>query len=420
MSSTKQNNLFFLVDCNSFYCSCERVFNPKLWGKPVVVLSNNDGCVVARSKEAKALGIPMGAPAFQWQKSFETHGVFVYSSNYTLYGDLSRRVMEVLAQFSPRLEIYSIDEAFLLIESEDPLAIGKEIRARVYKWTGIPVSVGIAPTKTLAKVANHLAKKEESHQGVYQLTHPQQIDQTLFRFPLADLWGIGRRLTQKLNSYRIHTPLDLKQADNGWIRKHFSVTMLKTALELRGIASLELEEVYAKKKSITCSRSFGSFVTTLEGLEEALSNYTAQAAAKLRAQGSLTRHLTVFLSTSPFIAAPYGNSATITLPDETAYTPLLIHYAKRALAPLFRPGYPYKKVGVIFHDLTDKASHQPDLFFQVHPHATKAMKLLDQVNAKFGKNTLQFASMGIQKPWEMKRMYTSQRFTTDFKELLII
>jgi len=420
MSSTKPNELVFLIDCNSFYCSCERVFNPKLWNKPVVVLSNNDGCVVARSKEAKALGIPMGAPAFQWQKTFEKHGVFVYSSNYTLYGDLSRRVMEVLQQFSPKLEIYSIDEAFLAMTTKDPVALGREIRARVLKWTGIPVSVGISSTKTLAKVANHLAKKDDSHGGVYQLENPRHIDRVLARFPLGDIWGIGGRLSKRLSSVRIQTPYQLKQADSGWIRKNFSVTLLKTAMELRGIPCLALEEVYAKKKSITCSRSFGQPVATLASLEEALSSYTARAAEKLREQESLASVLTVFLTTSPFIDRPYSNSATITLPEPTDYTPRLIAYAKRALSSLFRQGYPYKKVGVIFNSLSDKACYQPDLFFRAPPHQSKAMEALDKIHAKLGTRSIQFAAEGIEKPWKMKRIHTSKRFTTHFKELLII
>lgn len=421
MSSTKPSkSVIALVDCNSFYCSCERVFNPRLWGKPVVVLSNNDGCIVARSKEAKALGIPMGAPAFKWKETFEQNSVFVYSSNYTLYGDLSRRVMEVLQQFSPEVEIYSIDEAFLALETDDPIALGQKIRARVAKWTGIPVSVGIAPTKTLAKVANHLAKKDPSHKGVFELRDPRQIDHVLSRFPLGDIWGIGRRLSKRLNALKIQTPYQFKQADSGWIRKNFSVTLLKTALELRGTSCLQLEDVYAKKKSITCSRSFGQTVATLGSLEEALANYTARAAVKLRQQESLAAVLTVFLTTSPFIAAPYGNSATITLPTPTDFTPELITYAKRALAPLFRPGYPYKKVGVILNALTEKACYQPDLFVAPSPQRDKAMQALDTVNAKMGRYAIQIAAEGVKKPWQMRRTHTSQRFTTDFKELLII
>ncbi|NGX37903.1 MAG: DNA polymerase IV 1 [Chlamydiae bacterium] len=412
MSSTKQNK--FLVDCNSFYVSCERVFNPKLWGKPVVVLSNNDGCVVARSKEAKALGIPMGAPAYQYKKLFHEKNVFVYSSNYTLYGDLSHRVMQVLAQFSPHMEIYSIDEAFLEIETADPLALGFEIKSRVWKWTGIPVSVGISSTKTLAKVANHIAKKGS---GANLLN---QIDSTLATFPLGDIWGIGRRLSSRLQQRGILTPLELKNADSGWIRKCFSTTLLKTALELRGISCLKIEETTAPRKSITCSRSFSSPVETLKALEEALSSYTARAAEKLRAQESLASYLTVFLSTSPFIQMPYSNSATILLPAPNDHTPTLITYAKMCLRGIFREGYLYKKVGVLFTDLSSKACYQQDLFYHPSPRQTQAMQALDRINAAYGKPALQFAAEGIEKPWKMRRMHTSQHFSTSWKELLTI
>ena len=412
MSSTKPSK--FLVDCNSFYVSCERVFNPKLWGKPVVVLSNNDGCVVARSKEAKVLGIPMGAPAYQFQKLFNEQNVFVYSSNYTLYGDLSHRVMHVLSQFSPHMEIYSIDEAFLEIDTEDPLALGFEIKQRVWKWTGIPVSVGISSTKTLAKMANHIAKKGS---GAHFL---EQIDTTLATFPLDDIWGIGRRLSKRLCERGIHTPLQLKNAPDAWIRKCFSTTLLKTAFELRGISCLEIEEVDAPRKSITCSRSFSTPVTTLQSLEEALSSYTARAAEKMRTQESHASYLTVFLMTSPFIRTSYSNSATVALPASTDYTPTLIAYAKLCLRGIFRKGYPYKKVGILFTGISSKTSYQPDLFFHPSPRQIQTMQVLDQINATYGKTALQFAAEGIEKPWKMRRMHTSQRFSTNWKELLTI
>jgi len=415
MSSTKPNKeLFFLIDCNSFYVSCERVFNPKLWKQPVVVLSNNDGCVVARSREAKALNIPMGAPAFKYQKLFNEKDVFVYSSNYTLYGDMSHRVMQVLEQFSPKMEIYSIDEAFLLIEDSDPISLAREIRRKVFRWTGIPVSVGIGETKTLAKVANHIAKKNREHKGVFLFGS----DQDLVRFPLEDIWGIGRRLSPRLKGRGILTPLQLKEAPNDWIRKHFSVTLLKTVLELRGISCLKLEEVYAKKKSITCSRSFGEPVTELKGLEEAASSYVAKAAEKLRKQGSLAGHLTVYLCTSFFIENPYSNSASISLPIATDYTPDLIKVAKSLLRGIFRPGYAYKKVGVIFNDLCEGC--QGDLFCTRGPLHTRSMQMLDQINASYGKTTLQYAAEGIEKPWQMRRQQTSSHFTTNWDQLLSV
>lgn len=420
MSSTELNELFFLIDCNSFYVSCERVFNPKLWKKPVVVLSNNDGCVIARSKEAKQLGIPMGAPVFQYEQLLREKNVYVYSSNYTLYGDMSQRVMQVVGQFSHRIEIYSIDEAFLAIAAKNPLELARIIRKKVLRWTGIPVSIGIGTTKTLAKLANHIAKKNEELGGVFWLQSEKEIDRALAKTALEDIWGIGRRLSYRLKGHGIHTPLAFKRAPNEWIRRLFSTTLVKTALELRGISCLQLEEVYAPRKSITCSRSFGKTVTGLEELKEAISTYTASASETLREQESLTGYLTVFLQTSPFIKTPYANSATLSLPEPTDYTPRLITYAKLCLQQIFRFGYEYKKVGVIFLDLSSKTCFQRDLFVSSSPIEGRAMQILDRINASFGKNALQFAAEGIQKKWKMQRAHTSSRFTTKWNELLII
>ncbi len=362
----------------------------------------------------------MGAPAFQYKELFQKGGVFVYSSNYTLYGDLSHRVMQVLEQFSPKLEVYSIDEAFLQSDCEDPVALGREIRRRVLQWTGIPVSIGIGETKTLAKVANHLAKKEEIHGGVYELEGRREIDRILGRFPLGDIWGIGRRLSSRMEAMGITTPLHLKDADNEWVRKNFSVTVLKTVMELRGISVLELEEVYGPKKSITCSRSFGQTVMELEKLEEALASYMARASEKLRLQGSVVDVITVYLTTSPFIEKPYSNSATITLPEATDYTPELISYGKRALKGIFRKSYPYKKVGVIFQSLSPKNCYQRDLFAKPSPKKQALMEMLDQINGTYGENIIQFAAEGIEKPWQMRRSQTSPKYTTSWEELLTI
>lgn len=415
MSSTKRSELFFLVDCNSFFVSCERVFNPKLWKQPVVVLSNNDGCVVARSKEAKALGIPMGAPAYQYQKLFDEKGVFVYSSNYTLYGDLSQRVMQVLEQFSPKMEVYSIDEAFLVVDTPDPIALAYEIKRRVARWTGIPVSVGIGPTKTLAKMANHLAKKSE---GVYQLEGA--IDEILATFPLEDVWGVGRRVVKRLNRAGIHTPLDLKRADEGFVKRLHSVVLLKTALELKGISCLELSEASSPRKSITCSRSFGAPVTQLSALEEAAASYVARAAKKLRQEGLIASYLTVYLTTSPFAEKRYSNSATIKLPRATNLTPELIEKAKQCLRLLYRSGYTYKKVGILLNELSREQSAQQDLFSRKNPKRAQAMRALDQVNQIYGKNTLFLAAEGIDKPWQMRRNHTSNCYTTNWNQFLEI
>lgn len=419
MSSTKPNRYYFLIDCNSFFVSCEQVFNPKLYGKPVVVLSNNDGCVVSRSKEAKKLGIPMGAPAFKYKELFQKHRVFVYSSNFTLYGDMSHRVMQVLEQFSPWIEINSIDEAFIILETDQPIEFARTLKHQVPRWTGIPVSVGIGLTKTLAKVANDLAKKRtEDH--IFQLTDLEQIQSVLKTLSPKEIWGIGSRLDAQLKASGIFTALDLCNAEESWLRKLFSVTMLKTALELRGISCLQLEEVESPKKSITASRSFGKPVTTLEELHEAVASHATRAAENLREQGSLTGHVTVFLMTSPFINHPYSNMASIHLPQPSNYTPLLISLCKQILSPLFRAGHSYKKVGVILQDIIPADCYQQDLFTSQTrgPKEQALMHCFDQITNHFGRNAIYFAAEGIEKSWKGQRNCTSQGFTTNWQELL--
>lgn len=401
-----------LIDCNNFYVSCERVFNPKLIGMPVVVLSNNDGCVVARSKEAKALGVPMGAPAFEWREVFERGKVRVLSSNYTLYGDLSGRVMEVLEGFSPEVEVYSIDEAFLGVEDG---AIGEKIRERVLQWVGIPVSVGIAKTKTLAKIAAELAKRGR---GVVVLEDATTV---LKELPVEEVWGIGRRLGLRLKQEGIYSAWQFCEKDDAWIRKHFSVTVLRTVWELRGIKCLELNEVEEKKQSIMCSRSFGKYQEDLGALEEAVSAYASQAAEKMRRQDSLASHLDVFVTTSPHSNKEfYANQIHLTLPEPTDYTPLLINWAKAGLRAIFKPGFFYKKCGVLLGGLVDKVEYQPDLFHQAAPTPKQKalMSLIDEM--KQAGKSLHFAAEGTQKPWKMKRESTTPRYTTSWKELLKI
>ena len=419
MSSTKLSN-YFLIDCNQFYVSCEQVFNPKLRGKPVVVLSNNDGCVVARSKEAKALGIPMGAPAYQYATFFKEKNVTVCSSNYSLYGDMSQRVMETLSCFSDHMEEYSIDEAFLLTSHDNPLSFAREIKQRILRWTGIPVSVGIGKTKTLAKVAGDLAK---SKGGVFYFEGPAQIDATLSALPPEDIWGIGPRLSAQLKSYGITTALAFKEAPDDWLKKQFSITALRTAWELRGISCLSLQETAPARLSITRSRSFGSPVTSLHDLSEALASYTATAANMLREEKLLPSFLTVFLTTSPFQENSYSNTTTISLSQPTSFTPHLIEKAKAALRTIYRPGYRYKKVGIVFGGLVSEKCYQGDLFsFSLAQNAQqkKAMQLLDNLNRSFGKNALRFAAEGLTQSWKMKQDNTSSRFTTSWRELLTI
>lgn len=419
MSSTKLFN-YFLIDCNQFYVSCEQVFSPILKNKPVVVLSNNDGCVVARSKEAKALKIPMGAPAYQFQDLFKAQKVHVLSSNYTLYADMSHRVMQVLSQYSPDMQEYSIDEAFLRISSEDPFELAQEIKRTVLKWTGIPVSIGIGRTKTLSKVANDIAKKAE---GLFAFTHKEQADAALEKLGVEEIWGIGEKLGAALNKEGINNARALKDSCDDWIKKKFSVSLLRTAYELRGISCLESNELPLPRKSITCSRSFGRKVTKLKEIEEALCSYTANAAEKLREEELLPSFLTVFLMTSPFIHASYSNNWTLTLDEPTTFTPELTAKAKEALLKIFRPGYAYKKVGITMGGFFPQANFQPDLFGsneKKRGQQKRAIEVIDRLNQRFGDTTLRFASEGLRQNWKMKRGNTSPRYTTSWDELLTI
>ncbi len=411
MSSTKQGN-FFLIDCNSFYASCERVFAPRLASKAVVVLSNNDGCVIARSKEAKALGIPMGAPAYQYAPLFKAKRVEVFSSNFTLYGDMSHRVMQVLSQFSPNMEEYSIDEAFLFIDAKHPEKIGREIKERVFRWTGIPVSVGIAKTKTLAKVANHCAKKQDS--GVVFIE--ESPDVFLKSLPVEKVWGIGSRIAKRLASFGLYTAAQFCSKEPEWIRRQFSVTLEKTALELKGLSCLKLEEVQEPKKSITCSRSFRVAIETLPELSAILATFVARAARKLRRNKSRAGFMTILLMTSPFVVRPYSRSVAIQLKEPSSYTPTLIKAAKYCLKKLFQAGYPYKKVGVIFTDLTAESSVQNDLFgLSIHEEEKqrRGMRVADRLWAR----GLRFAAEGAV-PTQQNNL--SPYSTTDWNRLPLI
>lgn len=425
MSSTAQNNpLFALVDCNNFYVSCERVFKPRLCNKPVVVLSNNDGCVIARSNEAKALGIPMGAPAFKFAEIFKKNRVIVYSSNYALYGEMSHRVMSTLSQFSPDMEIYSIDEAFLLFNERPPDDYVNHIRQTVLQWTGIPVSIGLAPTKTLAKAANKYAKKHLPKQGYFILEDPSLQQKILTEFPVEDVWGIGKQITAFLRRNDIRTAWELACADDAWIRKNLSVVVLRTVWELRGISCLSLQEAAPPKKSIVCSRSFGTEVSTEEELAEALSTYTARAAEKLRGQESAASFIEVFLHTNRFKEGNfYANASQIVLTEPTDYTPHLIKLAKKCLHKIFKAGFTYKKVGVLLGGLVTSTSIQQDLFNQTRPSPEKRnrlMEMLDQTNARYGADTLKLAAQGIEQGWKAKRSKCSSHYTTAWDDLLTI
>jgi len=417
--------VFALVDCNNFYASCERVFIPKLEGMPIVVLSNNDGCVVARSNEAKALGIGMGVPEFKIRSLLRVHNVQVFSSNYTLYGDMSQRVMETLEQFCLDLEIYSIDEAFLSLSgftSRNLTDYGQIIRATVKRWTGLPVSVGIAETKTLAKIANRVAKKTPDLGGVFDLLACPDRDALLGRVAVEDVWGIGRNHAHMLKQHGITTALQLSVADDQWIRKHMGVVGLRLVMELRGVSCLELDQCPAPKQGITCSRAFGKSVTTLTEMEEAVSSYTARAAEKLRAENLAVTTITVFLKTNEFKNTPqYSNALTFKLPVATDTTSELIRAALQGIRNIYREGYLYKKAGIMFTGLVPVSQVQTDLFdSQDRARSKKLMAALDSVNNRFGAGTLQYASSGLAKAWKTQFQRRSPAYTTDWEELPIV
>ncbi len=421
--------LFYaMVDCNNFYVSCERVFDPRLEDKPVVVLSNNDGCVIARSNEAKALGIGMGEPAYKREAFFAAHGVAVFSSNYTLYGDMSERVFQTLCRFSSDVERYSIDECFLLLHGKrhDTLVnLAHEIRRTVFQWTGLPVCVGLAHTKTLAKVANRLAKKRPESNGVQLLEGHPQIERELADLDVGDVWGIGRRNAKKLHAQGVHTALDLTRRPQDWVRKRLTVCGLRTMLELREIPAVPWEDAPPVAQSVTCSRSFGTRVTRLTDLEEAVCTYIQRAAEKLRTKGLRAGAVQVHVTTNRFAGDPkYSNSGTLTLPEPTSYTPHLQAAACTVLHRIFREGYKYQKAGVLLLEICQENQRQLT-FAEFTQSATTArnenlMRTLDEINARHGQSTLHFAATGKgPKNWHMRQKKLSKRFTTSWNELPI-
>ncbi|MEQ1795021.1 MAG: Y-family DNA polymerase [Nitrospira sp.] len=417
--------IFALVDCNNFYASCERVFNPRLEGKPIVVLSNNDGCVVARSNEAKALGIAMGVPEFQIRPLLRAHQVQVFSSNYTLYGDMSQRVMETLEQFCPDLEIYSIDEAFLSLSgftSRNLTEYGRTIRTTVKRWTGLPVSVGIAETKTLAKIANRVAKRTPDTNGVFDLMACPDRNALLGRVPVEEVWGIGRNHTKLLNQHGIMTALQLREVDDQWIRKRLGIVGLRLVMELRGISCLDLEECPAPKQGLTCSRAFGALISTLADMEEAVSSYASRVAEKLRRERLAATVMTVCLTTNEFKEGPqYSNALTLKLPVATDSTSDLIRSALQGIRTIYRDGYHYKKAGVILTGLVPACQTQVDLFdSQDREKSKRLMSALDAINTRWGADTLHYASSGIRKAWKTQFQHCSPAYTTDWGALPIV
>jgi len=421
--------LIALVDCNNFYVSCERVFRPDLIGKPVIVLSNNDGCVVARSKEVKDLGIKMGVPVFQVQQLINQHQITLFSSNYTLYADMSSRVMCTLESFAPRMEVYSIDEAFLDLSGvyfKNSLEYGQLIRKRVVKHTGIPVCVGMGPTKTLAKLANFAAKKWIKTNSVVDLSDVLRREKLMRIVPVGEVWGIGARTRTKLNQLGIETVWDLASQSPQKIQKAFNVVVARTVMELNGTACLALEEMSPDKQQIVCSRSFSRRLTEEAELSKALSEFCSRAAEKLRHQKSVTGCVTVFIRTSPFNEQEpqYQRSASIKLSAATQDTRTLIATANRILAELFKPGYNYQKCGVQLSHIQAKTTvGQLELFdFDNEDLPTEnsvLMATMDNINKRFPKK-VSIAATGFDKSWQPKAERISQRYTTDWRELALI
>jgi len=418
------SSLFALVDCNNFYVSCERVFNPGLDGKPVVVLSNNDGCVIARSNEAKAIGIGMGVPLFKIRDTIKRHGVHVYSSNYALYGDMSQRIMEILSDFSPDVEPYSIDEAFLGLSGFtgcDRAEYGYSIRSRVKQWTGIPVSVGIAETKTLAKIANQIAKKSGKANGVLDLAESGYTADALAATDVEDIWGVGRSYSKILRSFGIDNALQLRAAPDTFIRKRMGITGLRILQELRGVSCYPVEQCPPPKKEITVSRAFKHPVHDKTDIDEAVAAYTSRAAEKLREAHLEANVLVVFLMTNPYSRERrYFNIKTMRLPFSTSDTAKLIKYARAGIDEIYREGYLYKKAGVVFRDLSSDSFTQTVLFDCKHgEHSGKIMRVFDGINKRFGSGSVRYAATGstMHRRWKTVFQHRSPSYTTNWDQL---
>jgi len=416
--------MFALVDCNNFYASCERVFNPKLEGKPIIVLSNNDGCAIARSEEAKALGVEMGTPAFMIEDLIRDNNIQVFSSNYSLYGDLSDRVMTILSSYAPQVELYSIDEAFLDLSQlayEDLQELGQRIRATVRQHTGIPVTVGIAPTKTLAKMANRFAKKKRKDTGVHWLKGPEQILEALEFTAVGDIWGIGPQRAKLLLRNGFKTAADLIKAPEDWVLKQMTVVGQRLLNELRGIPSIEWELETPPKKSICTSRSFGKLMTEKKDISQAVANYTAACAEKLRTQNSCAEKIHLFLQTNPHrVEDPqYFRSITVPLTVASNNTPELTKTALWALNKIFRHGFKYMKCGIIVMDLVPATEVQSGLFDKKNRKKDgQVMQVLDKVNRQFGKELLRFAVQGYEKRYKLRQASLSPRYTTRIEEIV--
>jgi DNA polymerase V len=411
-----------LIDVNNFYVSCERVFNPKLEDKPVVVLSNNDGCAISRSNEAKELGIKMGTPWFKLKEFAKQENVTALSSNYTLYLDMSHRVMTLLSKFSPDQEVYSVDESFLDLtsfKSKDLIKYGQQIKTKIKQWSGLPVSIGIGSTKTLSKLANHIAKKNPSFKGVCNLNVMDEdtLETWMSHFPVSDVWGVGRSLAPKLNQLGIISVLDLKHADPDYIRQQFSIVLEKTVRELNGVMCIELKDIEEPNKEIIVSRSFGRRVRDKQELIEAVTSYTSRAAERMRKQNSVATSLYIYIRTSPHNDKKhYANGVNIPLFQPSDDTIVLTNAALLGLDYIYRDGFDYQKAGITLCNLTSKDKVQGNLFSDTISNSR--MRVMDSINQRW-KGKLKLGSEGITKEWEMKANFKSRNYTTNWDQLII-
>ncbi len=415
--------MFALIDCNNFYASCERVFNPTLIGKPIVVLSNNDGCVIARSNEAKALGIPMGAPAFKYRETFIRHQVNVFSSNYSLYGDMSHRVMSILSTFTPDMEIYSIDEAFLRFKGFDNYDLesyGLAIKAQVHQNTHIPISVGFAETKALSKVANRIAKKFPEHtKGVYIIDTEDKRIKALKWLKIEDVWGIGRAMAKKLKKIHVNTAYEFTRLPDAYVRHQFSVVGLRLKQELEGQSVLALEQV-KDKKNIATTRTFAHDLSSLQDLKERVSTFACSCAEKLRKQNSACNAIMVFIHTNGYkkAAKQYSKNIVVRLPFASNNDITINKYALKGLELIYKNGYTYKKAGVIVMDIVKDNEIQHNLFFEENPKDKKIVEAMDKINSKYGYKLVKLGSQNPKQTWIMRQEQLSNRYTTNWNELL--
>ena len=417
MSSTQYTKKIALIDCNSFYVSCERLFNPKIRKKPVVVLSNNDGCIVSRSNEAKALGIKMGEPYFKAKDIIVKNNVHVFSSNYSLYGDLSRRVMRTLKRFNSDIEVYSIDEAFIDLSNfpdNEVENVAQEIRSTVLQWTGIPTSIGIAKTKTLSKIANHIAKKKLS--GVTNLIGVEDIDPILEKIEINDVWGVGKQLTKFYHKNGIYNAKQLKNKSNTWIKKSSNVLSSRTSMELRGIPCIDLETITSRRKSCVVSRSFGQRVEKFQELREAVAKYCLNASEKIRSESLIAKSITVFIRTSLFQSkfGYYSNSKTIDFPIATNNSIEIVKAALTGLETIFKNSYQYQKAGVMLTGLSNSNDGKNLFSSEKDEKINNLMRSIDNTNNRYGRATLSLASAGVHKKWNMRRQHSSKIDTADY------